>query len=75
MSLTLFKFNVDVLKIIGLIVKCNSSSNVNQNKSFLLHYLYDNSLTECLSICSRHTLGRLILASVEFCDFQVQHVF
>ena len=53
MSLASFKFNADIL---SLIVKSNSSSNVNLYKSLLLHYFYGNSLTEYLSICSRHII-------------------
>ena len=52
-SLTSFKFDVDVLKKVVLVVKCNSSSNVNQYKSLLLHYFYGNSLIQCLSIYTR----------------------
>ena len=80
-SLTSFKFDVDVLKIVGLVVKCNSSSNVNQYKSLLMHYFYSNSLIQCLSIyswdiikCNSVKLWTKCKFSCDYCHFTFTRV-
>ena len=70
--MTWFQSNVDVLKTISLIVKCNSSSNVNQYKSLLLHVKIGNHLfRQCIGILMGTNCGPH-LASLFLYPYEVE---